>query len=152
MVRLLDLGVGVEYAVRALALLAKRGPGAVVTAKELAEEGEISIHFLYNVFSALERHNLVQAHKGRRRGFSLARPANQISFLDILYALEGAIEKRQCLLDRRDLCREETPCAAHSAWQYLREQAEKKLSSITLDRIAKQNPPWERLKEASFLL
>lgn len=147
MVRLLDVGVKTEYAVRALALLAQAGPDAIVTVKELAEQGEMSVHFLYSIFDTLERNSLILSHKGRQRGFSLARPAKEISFLDILQAVEGHIEKTRCLLDRRDVCRADRPCAAHKAWQHSRDLVERELSKITLDKIATQNAPWERLKE-----
>lgn len=147
MVRLLDIGVKTEYAVRALALLAKAGPDAIVTVKDLAEQGEMSVHFLYSIFDTLERSRLVNSHKGRQRGFSLARSPEEISFLDILQAVEGAIEKTRCLLDRRDVCRADRPCAAHKAWQHSRDLVEQQLSVITLDQIASLNAPWERLKE-----
>lgn len=151
MIHLVDIGVKTEYAVRALALLSRHGPEAIITVKELAEEAGISVHFLYTIFDLLERYGLVRAHKGRRRGFSLARPADQISFLDILHAVEGPIEKYRCLLDRRDQCHPDRPCAAHHAWQHVRDQVEKELSGVMLAQIAWQNPPWQRLKELAFL-
>jgi len=146
MIRLLDSGVQTEYAVRALACLAKRGEGAIVTVKELAQEADISVNFLYAIFKNLEQHGLVHAHRGRDRGFSLTRPPSQISYLDILNACEGHIEKKQCLLDHRARCDSIHPCAAHQAWNLLRDMAERELAKITLDQIATHNPPWEQIK------
>lgn len=149
MIRLLDSGVQTEYAVRALAYLALHGEGAVVTVKELAQQADVSVNFLYSIFKSLEQSGLVYAHRGRKRGFSLTRPASQISYLDILTACEGHIEKKQCLLDRRVICDSVHPCAAHKAWNSLREMAESNLSKVTLDKIAAHNPPWESLQESS---
>ncbi len=146
MIRFLDSGVQTEYAVRALACLAKRGEGAIVTVKELAQEADVSVNFLYTIFKDLEQHGLVYAHRGRERGFSLTRPPSQISYLDILNACEGQIEKKQCLLDHRVMCEGSHPCAAHEAWNSLREMAERQLAKVTLDQILAQNPPWEQLK------
>lgn len=146
MIRLLDSGVQTEYAVRALACLAKRGEGAIVTVKELAEEADVSVNFLYTIFKGLEQHGLVHAHRGRQRGFSLSRHPSQITYLDILNACEGQIEKKQCLLDHRVLCDSVHPCAAHQAWNFLREMAETQLSEVTLEQIATQNPPWEQVR------
>ncbi|GIV19843.1 MAG: Rrf2 family transcriptional regulator [Armatimonadota bacterium] len=146
MIRLLDSGVQTEYAVRALACLAKRGEGAIVTVKELAQEADVSVNFLYAIFKDLEQHGLVHAHRGRDRGFSLTRPPSQISYLDILNACEGHIEKKQCLLDHRARCDSIHPCAAHQAWNLLRDMAERELAKITLDQIATHNPPWEQIK------
>lgn len=146
MIRLLDSGVQTEYAVRALACLAERGEGAIVTVKELAQEADVSVNFLYTIFKGLEQYGLVRAHRGRQRGFSLSRLPSQISYLDILNACEGQIEKKQCLLDHRVMCDSVHPCAAHQAWNFLREMAESQLSKVTLEQIATQNPPWEQLK------
>ncbi len=144
MIRLLDFGAKTEYAVRALAHLARRGDGSIVTVKELAEETGISVHFLYTIFDLLTRSGIVRPHRGVQRGFSLSRPARDISFYDILLAVEGPIEKTNCLLDHRKPCMTESPCAAHEAWHRLREQAETVLRRISLWDIAYQNPPWER--------
>lgn len=145
MVRLLDFGAKTEYAVRSLARLAQMGEGAIATVKDLAAETGISVHFLYNIFDALTRAGIVRPHRGAQRGFSLSRPADQISFYDILVAVEGPIEKVHCLLDYRVMCNAETPCVAHHLWQSLRERAEQVLRSVGLAQIAQQNPPWERL-------
>ncbi len=147
MMRLLDFGAKTEYAVRTLALLAERGEGAIVTVKELAERAEVSVHFLYNIFDILTRANIVRQHRGVQRGFSLSRPASEITFYDIVTTIEGPLEKDYCLLDRRFECRERGSCAAHGMWSYLREQAESAMRSVTLEDIAHQNPPWHRLRE-----
>jgi Rrf2 family protein len=151
MIRLLDTGVQTEYAVRALACLAKRSEGAIVTVKELAQEADVSVNFLYTIFKDLEQHGLVYAHRGRERGFSLTRSPGEISYLDILNACEGHIEKKQCLLDHRVQCDNVHPCAAHQAWNFLREMAEHHLSKVTLEQIANQNPPWEQLKAKALV-
>ncbi len=145
MIRLLDFGAKTEYAVRALARLALRGSGSIVTVKELAEETGISVHFLYTIFDLLTRAGIVVPHRGVQRGFSLSRSAREISFYDILLAVEGPIEKSNCLLDHRKPCMAEAPCAAHEAWHRLRELAEASLRLISLQDIAIQNPPWERV-------
>lgn len=145
MIRLLDTGVQIEYAVRALACLANRGPGAIVTVKDLALEADVSVNFLYTIVKDLERHGLVHAHRGRERGFALSRPPEQITFLDILHACQGQIEKKHCILDRRAKCDEIHPCAAHETWHSLRLLAERELGKITLDQMASHNPPWEQL-------
>ncbi len=147
MIRLLDFGAKTEYAVRALTRLSQRGEGAIVTVKELAEETGISVHFLYTIFDTLTRAGIVVPYRGVQRGFSLSRSASEISFYDILVAVEGPIEKANCLLDHRKPCMAQQPCAAHETWQRLREQAETALRNITLVDIANQNPPWERDKQ-----
>lgn len=140
MTKLLDLGARSEYAVAALAHLAQRGEGAIVTVKELAEETGISQHFLYNIFEDLVKAGIVRSFRGARRGFTLCRPPQEISFYDIVSAVEGLIEKPHCLLDRKRACSAARPCAAHFFWISLRDYAEQAMRELTLDQIARKTP------------
>lgn len=140
MTKLLDLGVRSEYAIAALANLAQRGNGAIVTVKELAEETGISQHFLYNIFNDLAKAGIVRSFRGAKRGFMLIRPPEEISFYDIVAAVEGLIEKPHCLLDRNRVCSATNPCAAHFFWIGLRDYAEQSMRELTLAQIAKKTP------------
>lgn len=140
MTKLLDLGARSEYAIAALARLAQRGEGAIVTVKELAEETGISQHFLYNIFDDLSRAGIVRSFRGARRGFMLCRPAEEISFYDIVSAVEGLIEKPHCMLDRNRVCSATQPCAAHFFWIGLRDYAEQSMRELTLAQIARKTP------------
>jgi Rrf2 family cysteine metabolism transcriptional repressor len=143
MTKLLDLGARTDYAVKALALLAQRGEGAIVTVKELAEETGISQHFLYNIFDDLAKAGIVRSFRGARRGSALCRSPEEISFYDIVAAVEGLIEKPFCLLDRTRVCSAETPCAAHFFWIGLRDYAEQSMRALTLAQIARK-PPFKK--------
>lgn len=140
MTKLLDLGARSEYAIAALAHLAQRGNGAIVTVKELAEETGISQHFLYNIFDDLAKAGIVRSFRGAKRGFMLTRPPEEISFYDIVAAVEGLIEKPHCLLDRNRVCSATNPCAAHFFWISLRDYAEQSMRELTLAQIAKKTP------------
>ncbi|MFN3690722.1 MAG: RrF2 family transcriptional regulator [Fimbriimonadales bacterium] len=140
MTKLLDLGARSEYAIAALARLAQRGNGAIVTVKELAEETGISQHFLYNIFDDLAKAGIVRSFRGAKRGFMLTRPPEEISFYDIVAAVEGMIEKPHCLLDRNRVCSAAHPCAAHYFWIGLRDYAEQSMRELTLAQIARKSP------------
>ncbi|GIV05165.1 MAG: Rrf2 family transcriptional regulator [Fimbriimonadales bacterium] len=140
MTKLLDLGARSEYAIAALVRLAQRGEGAIVTVKELAEETGISQHFLYNIFDDLAKAGIVRSFRGAKRGFMLCRPPEEISFYDIVAAVEGMIEKPHCLLDRNRVCSASDPCAAHFFWIGLRDYAEQSMRELTLAQIAKKAP------------
>lgn len=140
MTKLLDLGARSEYAIAALVRLAQRGEGAIVTVKGLAEETGISPHFLYNIFDDLAKAGIVRSFRGAKRGFMLCRPPEEISFYDIVAAVEGMIEKPHCLLDRNRVCSATDPCAAHFFWIGLRDYAEQSMRELTLAQIARKTP------------
>lgn len=136
MIRLLSMVVKTEYAVRALIRLAKAGDGAIITVKEMAADGDMSAPFLYSVFDVLERQGLVQSHKGKKRGFSLMRPAEEISFMEILQAMEGPMIKTQCLLNRDEPCPGNQTCAIHYTWLRIRDYVENELKDVSLAYLA----------------
>jgi Rrf2 family protein len=62
-----------------------------VPIKELAERREIPEQFLEQLFSTLRRAGLLTSHRGMRGGYTLARPAEEITVLDVVQALDGKV-------------------------------------------------------------
>ena len=78
----------IEYSIRALVALAAAEP-ATVNARVLADTEEIPAGYLYDVLADLRRVELVQARRGGRGGYSLARPAAQITLGTVVRLLDG---------------------------------------------------------------
>ena len=132
MADLLQITRGGEYAIAALKWLAAEPPGKIVNAEAIADGAGIPVPFASNILIRLAKEGLLRAHRGAKRGYSLARPARKISLLDVIEAYEGRIEKPWCLLNRDRACSNADPCALHSTWQDLREHVQKKLARITI--------------------
>ena len=81
-----------RYGLRALVELSVRSKNGQVSLNSIAERNGISLQYLEQVFAALKRAGLVKSIKGPQGGYLLERPANQISVLDIVKALEGSYE------------------------------------------------------------
>ena len=79
-----------RYAVVALAELARSGDRPVPI-KELAERREIPEQFLEQLFSTLRRGGLLTSHRGMRGGYTLSRPADEITVLEVVQTLDGKI-------------------------------------------------------------
>lgn len=60
-----------------------------LSSRDLAELQGISPAFLAKILPKLEKAGIVSASEGVRGGYRLARPAEDISFLDIVDAIEG---------------------------------------------------------------
>src|SRR5689334_13347948 len=73
-----------EYALRALALIAALPEGRSLTAIELSEHASVPVHYLSKVLRRLVAAGLLSSQKGHGGGFCLARPAEQVRFLDVL--------------------------------------------------------------------
>ena len=79
-----------RYAVVAMAELARSGESPVPV-KELSERREIPDQFLEQLFSTLRRAGLLSSHRGSKGGYTLARPASEITVLEVVQALDGKV-------------------------------------------------------------
>jgi len=79
-----------RYAVVALAELARCGERPVPI-KELAERRDIPEQFLEQLFSTLRRAGLLSSQRGMRGGYTLARPAEEITVLEVVQTLDGKV-------------------------------------------------------------
>jgi Rrf2 family protein len=80
---------GVEWGMHCCTLLAALSPGQTLPAPKLAEYHEVPPAYLAKHLQALSRAGLVESVSGPRGGYRLARPATEITALDVVEAVEG---------------------------------------------------------------
>lgn len=78
----------VDYAVRALLLLAQRAPD-LVTAEALSTEQDLPREYAEQILTELRKLGYVVSKRGARGGFQLARPADEVLVGPVVSALEG---------------------------------------------------------------
>jgi Rrf2 family cysteine metabolism transcriptional repressor len=79
-----------RYAVVALAELARSGDRPVPIA-QIAERRGMPVQFLEQLFATLRRDGLLNSQRGVKGGYTLARPADQITVLEVVQALDGKV-------------------------------------------------------------
>ena len=109
-----------EYAMRALAYLATLPPAVAARAAQIADATGVPSHYLSKVLRKLVAAELLAARKGHGGGFSLARPAAKIRFLDVLDALGEAPTDKRCAFGWGN-CDVQNPCPLHPLWSRLNE-------------------------------
>ncbi|HTU24028.1 MAG TPA: Rrf2 family transcriptional regulator [Pirellulales bacterium] len=87
----------VEYALRALVALAAQ-PDTPQTTRGLAKVTKVPAPYLSKVLQLLTRAELVLAHRGVRGGFSLGRPADEITILEAVTAVDPIQRIKTCPL------------------------------------------------------
>lgn len=80
------------YAVRALSELARVGAAGPVPIGEIARRRDIPVQFLEGMFATLRRAGILQSQRGVKGGYSFARPPQEITVLEIVETLEGALD------------------------------------------------------------
>jgi Rrf2 family protein len=81
------IGSGVEYGLHCLLWLV--GSSEPASSRDLADLQGVSTSFVAKIFSKLEKAGIVSALEGLRGGYRLARPADRITVLDVVDAIEG---------------------------------------------------------------
>lgn len=94
-------GTNVEYGLHCLLFLVGLPDDVHASSQELAEMQGVSPSFVAKLFTALKRARLVVATEGAQGGFRLARPAADITVLDVVHALEGDKPLFRCREIRR---------------------------------------------------
>ena len=80
----------VDNAVRAMAELAVSG-GEPVKAEAIATRQGMSLKYLLDILRELKRAELVRSKRGPEGGFTLSRPATEISLADVFRAVDGPL-------------------------------------------------------------
>jgi Rrf2 family cysteine metabolism transcriptional repressor len=79
-----------RYAVVALAELARSGERPVPIA-QIAERRGMPVQFLEQLFATLRRDGLLNSQRGVKGGYTLARPPEEITVLQVVQALDGKV-------------------------------------------------------------
>ncbi|MDP3738581.1 MAG: Rrf2 family transcriptional regulator [Hyphomonadaceae bacterium] len=140
-----------KYALRALVALAKRPPGQPTFIGDIAESQSIPKKFLEQILLDLKHHGLVLSRRGKAGGYGLLRPADTISFGEVLRIIDGPIAPLPCLSKiayrRCDDCKEEASCEVRRVFAQVADATRGVLDRTTIaDAISERLPP--RLRDA----
>lgn len=92
----MQFSVGVEYAFHSLFYLVDMPEHKPVGIRQIAELHGITESYLSKVFARLRKAGIVRSVPGVKGGYELARPAEDVSFWDIVEAVEGSSHFFQC--------------------------------------------------------
>jgi len=139
------------YAFYGLGYLAGQPAGRLVPLSEICERYGVSDTHLAKIFQTLVKAGLLESSRGVNGGFALAKPANKISPLDVIQAIEGPIVEAGCLL-LREPCERDSVCRINALWRRAQHQMLTVLRQATLADMAEQpgdtfRPPGTKLTE-----
>jgi Rrf2 family protein len=134
-----------KYALRALVELA-RADGAQLTAGELALRADAPRKFLEAILLELSRQRLVTSRRGKFGGYTLARPAGEISFAEIIRVVDGPLAMAPCVSPRLGLrkcddCPDLALCTLREALARARDATADVLEAYSLAEAAGSGTP-----------
>ena len=105
----------VDYALRAVLYLAARPAGQPSPVSEISARRRVPKKFLEKIIKDLIRAGIVTSHRGAHGGYTLSRPAAEVSFREVIEAVEGPISLNVCVTEQRD-CSVVSSCNMQRVW------------------------------------
>jgi len=114
----MQFSVGVEYAFHSLFYMVDLPEHKTIGIKQIAELNRLTETYLSKVFAKLRKAGIVRSVTGVKGGYELARQAEDISFWDIIEAIEGSsyyfqcaeIRKKNIFVDDPSVFTDKCPC------------------------------------------
>ncbi len=135
----MKFGVGVDYSLKALLLLAERYPTTLpVRVEEIAASEGIPENYLRRLLIELKRGGLVASQKGPSGGYMLAKPAARITMAEVVEIIEGDYTPVECLEESSSLCPRDEPCAMRDVWCEVRDSVNGILRAVTIQALSEK--------------
>jgi len=125
-----------RYALRALLYLAEAEAGRAVQVSEIATTQRVPRKYLELILLDLKRGGMVNSRRGPGGGYTLAKPAAEISFAEVIRLMDGPIALVPCaslnFYERCQDCHDEANCAIRRVMAKVRADAVQILAGTSL--------------------
>jgi FeS assembly SUF system regulator len=125
-----------DYGILLLTLFARDPRRPMRSARDLAEESRLPRPTVSKILKVLARHGLLEAHRGVKGGFTLARRPEEVTVADVVSALEGPIGVTECTAHAGS-CGLERICVVRSNWRTINRAVIEALRKVTLAEMAR---------------
>jgi FeS assembly SUF system regulator len=128
-----------DYAVVILSQMARQ-PGVQVTATQLALDSAVPPPTVAKLLKDLAKEGVLESHRGVHGGYTLARPPERITVLEIVRALEGPVSLTDCVDGTEGECGVERLCPMRGNWDRVNRAIRAALEGVTLADMALPPP------------
>lgn len=126
-----------HYGLRMMTEFAKAYGSGALSIAEVARVEQLPLAYLEQLAAQLRRGGLVESTRGAHGGYSVARPPEQISVLEVVTVLEGEVAPVECVAHGyvTGSCQREGECASRGLWLRLKRSIDAVLSQTTLAEL-----------------
>ena len=126
-----------EYGIRVLVALARAEGSGPVSLTAVARSEKLPHAYLEQLVRDLRRAGLVTATRGKAGGYTLARPAESVSLVEAVRALDGPLLEMPCAgADNLEVCDRPQDCSVHDVFQRVHTSLQDTLSATSLAEVA----------------
>ena len=128
-----------RYALRVMIDLAQHDNGEFIALKDIADRQQVTVKYLEQIVSALNKAGMLRSMRGNSGGHRLAGPADQYRVGEILRVMEGDLSPVDCVGDPPAACPMQEGCATVEFWRGLGRVVNQYVDSYTLQDLADQD-------------
>lgn len=129
-----------DYAIVAMSKMS-HDPENVRTTTQISLETAVPIPTIAKLLNALVKGGLVISHRGASGGYTLSRPADDITAADIIQAVEGPISLTACVDGSDEECCIQLDCPMSGNWNKVNQAIHKALTEVSLAELGTPNSP-----------
>jgi Rrf2 family protein len=131
-----------EYGVICALHLARRTTLGPVTGREIAAQEKLPADYVEQILLRLRRAGVIASTRGARGGYTLARPAEQISIRAVIHASELETFDLHCVSHpvETDRCSASHNCSIRPVWVLLQTKIDDVLESVNLADLLHDEP------------
>lgn len=126
-----------DYALRLIIGLVENGSGEPISARQLAENGDVPYGLACKMLQKLSSAKLIMSRMGANGGFELAKKPEKISLYQVIKAIQGGICLNRCVSDAKS-CPRRPKCMVSKKLACLQGYMEGYLKDITLKELLKK--------------
>lgn len=127
-----------KYAIKAVLALASLPDGQSLVISEIADRERIPKKFLEQILLDLKHQGIVMSRRGKHGGYLLLKPADQLTFGEVLRVIDGPLAPLPCLsriaYHRCDDCVDEASCRVRHVFSQVAEATRNVLDQTTIAR------------------
>lgn len=127
-----------DYALRAVLYLSRMDSEQKASTASIAKAEKIPPSFLAKIISQLAIAGIIHTSRGAHGGVSLARPASQVSLLDVVEAIDGPVQIIDCTHESGE-CPFGEDCPLQEVWCSTQDELVEKLRSTNFAQFAKND-------------
>ena len=131
----MKLSTRATYGTRAMLEIARYHGGGPIMTKEIAELQHLPPTYLEQLMVQLRKAGLLSATRGAHGGYLLARPATEITLLEIIEALEGPLTLVECPGGTGGCCGTPESCALEAIWERASQALKHTFQAVTLAQL-----------------
>lgn len=127
-----------DYAVRVMLDLASHAPDMPIRRAQIQARQDVPAAYLAKIIQTLAHAGLVRTLPGARGGVTLNAPAETVTLLQVIEAVEGPIRLNRCV-EAPGACPRDRFCPVHPVWVRVQALLTRELS-VTIDALARSAP------------